>query len=196
MKIGRALKSILPYTIVLLFFLSAPSFAADLHFQSETILRAFETDVRENGDDKGKTVVPLYEYLRFDLENLSEKNLSFHAFGWGRHDFSRLPRPVSVLACGRQVSISVCEGERMRARSFSKTGNPYPLPNLVDIQTASYEEFLQAKVSSKKRKDKGPGILMLMATTWSQVWLPSTIIRTVIRLARRTSLDILLALKI
>ncbi len=43
----------------------------------------------------------------------------------------------------------------MRARSFSKTGDPYPLPNLVDIQTESYEEFLQAEVSPKKRKAKG-----------------------------------------
>ena len=89
MKIGCAFKSILLQTIVLAFFLAGSSSAADLSFQSETILRVFETDVRENGDDKGKTVVPLYEYLRLDLENLSEKNLSFHAFGWGRHDFSQ-----------------------------------------------------------------------------------------------------------
>ena len=89
MKIGRAFKSILLQTIVLLFYLSNPSFAADLSFQSETIMRVFESDVRENGDDKGKTVVPIHEYLQFDLENLSEKNLSFHAFGWGRHDFAQ-----------------------------------------------------------------------------------------------------------
>jgi hypothetical protein len=89
MKIGCAFKSILLQTIVLAFFLTGSSSAADLSFQSETILRVFETDVRENGDDTGKTVVPLYEYLRLDLENLSEKNLSFHAFGWGRHDFSQ-----------------------------------------------------------------------------------------------------------
>jgi len=89
MKIGCAFKSILLQTIVLAFFLAGSSSGSDLSFQSETILRVFETDVRENGDDKGKTVVPLYEYLRFDLENLSEKNLSFHAFGWGRHDFSQ-----------------------------------------------------------------------------------------------------------
>jgi hypothetical protein len=89
MKICCAFKSTLLQTIVLLFFLAGSSSAADLHFQSETILRVFETDVRESGDDKGKTVVPLYEYLRFDLDNLSEKNLSLHAFGWGRHDFSQ-----------------------------------------------------------------------------------------------------------
>lgn len=89
MKFGRALKSILTPTIVFLFCFSSSSFAADLSFQSETILRAFETDVRENDDDKGKTVVPLYEYLQFDLENFTEKKLSFHAFGWGRHDFSQ-----------------------------------------------------------------------------------------------------------
>jgi len=89
MKIGRAFKAILIPTVVLLSFLSGPSFATDLHFESETIFRAYETDVRDEGDDKGKTVVPLYQYLQFDLENLSEKNLSFHAFGWGRHDFSQ-----------------------------------------------------------------------------------------------------------
>ncbi len=60
MKIGRAFKSILLHTVLLLSCLSAPSFAADLSFQSETIMRVFETDVRENGDDKGKTVVPIH----------------------------------------------------------------------------------------------------------------------------------------
>jgi len=89
MKIGRALKSILLLAVVLLSCLSGPTLAADLSFQSETIMRVFETDVRENGDDRGKTVVPVYEYLQFDLEKLSEKSLSFHAFGWGRHDFSQ-----------------------------------------------------------------------------------------------------------
>ena len=89
MKIDRAFKSILLHTIILLFCFSGPSFAANLSFQSETILRVFETDVRENGDDKGKTVVPLYEYLQFDFENFTEKNLSFHGYGWGRHDFSQ-----------------------------------------------------------------------------------------------------------
>jgi hypothetical protein len=89
MKIGRAFKAILIPFVFLLSCLYNPSFAADLSFQSETILRTFESDVRENGDDEGKTVVPLYEYLRFDLENFSEKDLSFHAFGWGRHDFSQ-----------------------------------------------------------------------------------------------------------
>lgn len=89
MKIGRALKSILTHTIALLFCFSPSSFAADFSFQSETILRAFETDVRENDDDKGKTVVPLYEYVQFDVENFTEKKLSFHAFGWGRYDLSQ-----------------------------------------------------------------------------------------------------------
>ena len=89
MKIGRAFKLILLQTIVLLSYLSGPSFAADLSFQSETILRNFESDVRENGDDKGETVIPIHQYLQFDLENFSEKNLSFHAFGWGRHDFAQ-----------------------------------------------------------------------------------------------------------
>ncbi len=89
MKIGRAFKAILIHTVILLSCLSGPSFSADLSFQSETIMQVFETDVRENGDDKANTVVPIHEYLQFDLENLSEKNLSFHAFGWGRHDFSQ-----------------------------------------------------------------------------------------------------------
>ena len=88
MKIDRSLKGVLLYTVVVYFCLSGSGFAADYSFQSETILRAFETDVRENNDDKGKTVVPIYEYLQFDLENFTEKNLSFHAFGWGRHDFA------------------------------------------------------------------------------------------------------------
>ena len=48
----------------------------------------------------------------------------------------------------------------MRVRSFSKVGDPYPLPNLVDIQIESFENFLQSRVPTEKRKNKGlEGIL-------------------------------------
>ena len=43
----------------------------------------------------------------------------------------------------------------MRVRSFSKVGDQYPLPNLVDIQTKSFEDFLQLDVAPRKRKNQG-----------------------------------------
>ena len=43
----------------------------------------------------------------------------------------------------------------MRVRSFSKAAEQYPLPNLVSIQTDSYEQFLQSEVAPRKRANKG-----------------------------------------
>jgi hypothetical protein len=50
-NISHSPKLILEQGIIFVLFLSGPSFAADLSFQSETILRIFESDVREKGDD-------------------------------------------------------------------------------------------------------------------------------------------------
>ena len=43
----------------------------------------------------------------------------------------------------------------MRTRSFSKVGEYAVLPDLVEIQTRSYEEFLQSQVPPKQREVKG-----------------------------------------
>ena len=42
-----------------------------------------------------------------------------------------------------------------RTRSFAKVGDAVDIPNLVDIQAASYERFLQQDVPSDKRKPEG-----------------------------------------
>ncbi|MFH1868269.1 MAG: DNA-directed RNA polymerase subunit beta [Candidatus Omnitrophota bacterium] len=39
--------------------------------------------------------------------------------------------------------------------NFSKLKHPYEIPNLLEIQLKSFEEFLQAKVSRTRRKDQG-----------------------------------------
>ncbi|MBW2324766.1 MAG: hypothetical protein JRF41_14895, partial [Deltaproteobacteria bacterium] len=57
-----------------------------LSFQSETILRAFERDVREDKTLEEKTVIPIYEYFKLDTGAFFNDKLSFHTYGWGRYD--------------------------------------------------------------------------------------------------------------
>ncbi len=40
-------------------------------------------------------------------------------------------------------------------RDFSRYGDAIPVPNLIEVQTASYERFLQADLEAGKRKDLG-----------------------------------------
>ena len=42
-----------------------------------------------------------------------------------------------------------------QVRDFSKVGDSAPVPNLIELQTASYERFLQADVHPEKRKREG-----------------------------------------
>jgi len=42
-----------------------------------------------------------------------------------------------------------------RIRSFSKVGDAVPVPDLIEVQLASYEKFLQRNVDPKKRKPEG-----------------------------------------
>ena len=42
-----------------------------------------------------------------------------------------------------------------RVRDFSKVGDGAPIPNLIDIQTAGYDRFLQADVDATRRKNEG-----------------------------------------
>ncbi len=42
-----------------------------------------------------------------------------------------------------------------KVRDFSKIGDALPVANLIDIQTASYERFLQADIAPEKRKNEG-----------------------------------------
>ncbi len=45
--------------------------------------------------------------------------------------------------------------EKLKVKDFSKFQDNFELPKLLDIQTLSYEEFLQRNVSADKRKDQG-----------------------------------------
>jgi len=45
--------------------------------------------------------------------------------------------------------------EKLKVKDFSKFHDYFELPSLLDIQTLSYEEFLQRNVSTDKRKDQG-----------------------------------------
>ena len=45
--------------------------------------------------------------------------------------------------------------EKLKIKDFSKFQDNFELPQLLDIQTLSYEEFLQREVATDKRKDQG-----------------------------------------
>jgi len=86
MKIRSTLKYVLLQGILLAVFLPVSSAASDVGFQSETILRMFERNIREDGTESGENILPLYEYLRLDATNLLKEGVSFHSYGWARHD--------------------------------------------------------------------------------------------------------------
>lgn len=66
-------------------FLPLPLAAAEINFQSDTILRLLE---RDTTTDDSAAVVPLYEYLQADVGGSGEDGLSFHLYGWGRWDMA------------------------------------------------------------------------------------------------------------
>lgn len=45
--------------------------------------------------------------------------------------------------------------EKLKIKDFSKFQDNFELPQLLDIQTISYEEFLQREIPADKRKDQG-----------------------------------------
>ncbi len=47
-----------------------------------------------------------------------------------------------------------------RVRNFSKVGDAAPVPNLIELQTASYDRFLQADVAPSDREEQGLEALM------------------------------------
>lgn len=67
---------------VWLLFSPALLLGADVQVQSETIFRAFERDI----DSDEEQVLPIYQYLKLDSNNFTLEGLSFHAYGWGRHE--------------------------------------------------------------------------------------------------------------
>jgi hypothetical protein len=79
---GVMMRKIIASLIVsFLLFDPAGVFATDIHSFSRTYLRFRET---ANGDN----LVPLYEYLDLNVENIEGKGVSFFAGGWGRVDLA------------------------------------------------------------------------------------------------------------
>ncbi|MBW2623174.1 MAG: hypothetical protein JRD68_09735 [Deltaproteobacteria bacterium] len=64
--------------------------AVDAEFESMTIFRFMERTVREGTAEVSRNISPVYEYFRLDAGDLlgTEQNLSFHAYGWARHDLA------------------------------------------------------------------------------------------------------------
>jgi len=62
---------------------STPALSGSIAVQSDTVLRSFK---RVTGGGANDPVVPIYEYLKLDVEQIGSEYLSFHAYGWGRFD--------------------------------------------------------------------------------------------------------------
>ena len=45
--------------------------------------------------------------------------------------------------------------KKVKIKDFSKFQDTFELPNLLDIQVKSYEDFLQREIPSDKRRDHG-----------------------------------------
>lgn len=73
------------YLSAALFLLAIPAYSDTLKIESETLIRTFE---RETSSGHDEHVLPIYEYLSLDADRLKSKYLSFHVYGWGRHDLS------------------------------------------------------------------------------------------------------------
>jgi hypothetical protein len=73
--------------LVLILILTSTGYlsAADLDLRSETLLRALERDTTKGED---QLVLPIYEYLSLDYQDLDEGGFSVHLYGWGRKDLA------------------------------------------------------------------------------------------------------------
>jgi hypothetical protein len=71
--------------VVLMFCGPLTATAAELSIQSNTLLRGFERDTVSEND---AMVMPLYEYLQIDMEEIGTSSLSMHFYGWGRADLA------------------------------------------------------------------------------------------------------------
>lgn len=71
--------------ILLMGCMPATAYGTEVHFQSDTIIRAFE---RNTVNKEDATVLPIYEYMRLDAGQLTDFGLSYHMYGWGRADLA------------------------------------------------------------------------------------------------------------
>ncbi|HKL26712.1 MAG TPA: hypothetical protein VJ910_10845 [Desulfuromonadales bacterium] len=85
MRTGIRYRELLLALILLLAGLPALSFGAEIRFQSNTLFRLFERDTVKEANS---SILPGYEYLQIDAGELDDYGISFHAYGWGRLDFT------------------------------------------------------------------------------------------------------------
>lgn len=86
--LSRTTPALCAFACFLILIVSPATLLADaihINIQAETIARAFERDTAANSDEQ---VAPIYQYLELNADNFSIEGLSFHAYGWGRHDLS------------------------------------------------------------------------------------------------------------
>lgn len=81
--LSRTTRALCLFALLLgLSFFPTPLLGADFQVQSETFFRAFESGVA--GDDE--QVLPIYQSLKLVSDDFALEGLSFHAYGWGRHE--------------------------------------------------------------------------------------------------------------
>ena len=85
MSVKKQLREIVLFLFCVVMAWQSLASATELSFKSDTMMRFFELDTT---DGNGTMVVPLYEYLQADFNNLGTEKLSFHFYGWGRGDLS------------------------------------------------------------------------------------------------------------
>ena len=59
--------------------------AMEMSLQSDTLFRFLQRDTKTETD---AAVIPVYEYLKVDIDNPEELGMAFHMYGWGRSDFA------------------------------------------------------------------------------------------------------------
>lgn len=70
-------------SFLLLIFTPCALFATEFQLQSETLFRFFERDTAAGNED---LVAPVYQYLELHTDSFAIDGLSFHSYGWARHD--------------------------------------------------------------------------------------------------------------
>lgn len=85
MKMKKRMDRLLALAMVVVLSVPLTLSAAEITFQSNTLMRVFERDTATKRD---AAVIPVYEYLQLDIETPDEPGLAFHLYGWGRGDLA------------------------------------------------------------------------------------------------------------
>eukprot|EP01041_Mallomonas_annulata_P040679 gene40679-64618_t len=105
-------------------------------------------------------LIPLY--LRGDVRHTHPAPSYFHVTGAfsraGNHSAACAPSPRWMIARphkkGRAMAQSFTGKKRIR-KSFGKIAEAVTMPNLIEVQKSSYDQFLQKDVPQEMRRDEG-----------------------------------------